>query len=59
MEKADEGGVWPKHYGGLCSYCEFFDGCMGQAYGNGMEIFDSLYRPGVLNNVLVQIEEEV
>ena len=53
MAMADEGGVWPKHYGPLCSYCSFFSGCYGQAQGSGMEIFDSLYRP----SVPIQIEE--
>ena len=40
-------GVWPKHYGSLCSWCSYFDGCYSESQGAGPEIWETLYRPGV------------
>lgn len=55
----EERKVFPHHYGSLCSYCEYFDGCYGQSQGGGMEVFEALYRPGaqVMDNELIQVED--
>ena len=46
IEYCNASGVWPKHYGSLCAWCEFFDGCMAESHGSGSEIWETLYRPG-------------
>lgn len=38
-------GVWPKHYGPLCSWCSYYDGCFAESQGSGPEIWETLYRP--------------
>lgn len=56
----DENELWPKHYGSLCSYCEYFDGCYAQSQGSGMEIFEALYKPGYQpgdQNLEIELEE--
>lgn len=59
IKMCDYNGIWPHHYGSLCSYCAFYDGCYAQSQGSGMEIFEALYRPGVTHDdVTIEIEED-
>lgn len=58
MMSCDQMGKWPHHYGSLCSYCEFYDGCYAQSQGSGMEMFEALYRPGAALTQDVEIEVE-
>lgn len=58
MGACKESGVYPRHYGSLCAWCEFYDGCYAEAHGSGPEIWETLYRPGVVaDECVIEIEE--
>ncbi len=60
INECNEAETWPHHYGSLCGYCEFKDGCVAEANGEGMEGFERMYRPGApapLSDVTVEVED--